>query len=82
MAGEAEGDGNNVVEEGEGEDRVNGALALVGGCEEFADGAEALAQEAEVGFGFEERLTDGGHPTTEGGVESQAVVGAIAEKEG
>lgn len=82
MASEAECDRDEIVEEGEGEDGVNSALALVGGGEEFADGAEALAQEAEVGFGFEEGLADGGHAAAEGGVEGQAVVGAIAEEEG
>jgi len=82
VPGESGGDGGEIVEEGESEGDADDAPTVFCEGEELGEKAQAVAEEVEIGFGFEQTAIDDGCPGGPGGVESERVVRSIAEVEG
>lgn len=81
-AGEGKKDGGEVVEKGEGKDAAHGTTSTMGDVEQGGDEAQAVAEEVEVGFVFEEVSAGDGAAGAEGGFDGEAVVGSVADEKG
>ena len=80
--GEAEAYGGEVIGHSGCEDCGHRQAAALSGLKKLWQAAQAAAKKEEVGAGFEDALIDDRGATADGGVEGEAVVGAVADHEG